>query len=73
MARCGWRTEGDSVGCCLPPDHETTDGVTHCPHPGWKLTPRPREIVRRDDGRLVACVRVLNTVLEPETATRDPL
>ena len=72
MARCSWRNYPDgTTGCCLPDGHET-DGVTHCPHPLWRLTTEPRVIVRRDDGRNVACVRVLNTRLDPD-ATRDPV
>ena len=69
MARCSWRNYPDgTTGCCLEAPH---DGW-HCPHPLWDLTPEPRVIVRRDDGRNVACVRVLNTRIE-DGATRGPL
>ncbi len=72
MDRCGWDNDGGSVGCCLPDGHGDV-GVVHCPHVLGELTPVPRELVRRSDGRNVACVRVLNTRLDPAEATRDPL
>ena len=66
MARCSWKNYPDgTTGCCLTADH---DGW-HDPHPLWELTPRPREIVRRTDGRLVACVRELRD--EPPEGMSD--
>jgi hypothetical protein len=70
--RCAWQNYPDgSTGCCLDSEHEAA-GVTHCPHILGELTSIPRELIRRSDGRNVACVRVLNTRIG-DGATRDPL
>ena len=69
MARCSWRNYPDgTTGCCLETPH---DPFIHCAHPLWDLTANPREIVRRDDGRNVACVRPLNTEWPEGMAPED--
>lgn len=69
MDRCGWTANPDGgVGCCLDAGHQAFD-VTHCPHTAGELTSIPRELIRRSDGRNVACVRELNTYIA-DGATR---